>query len=210
MTCQEVLERLDDYVDGALTESEFQEIELHLTGCPDCREEERLSRSILAQASALSREVEPSRDLWAGIASRISERKTPGLRTYFPSLLAAALVLVGILTRLHPVPQATPAPALGELQPAALLEPSLANAEMEYGRATDALKAALDARRASVSPETLKTVDQDLRLIDAALDSLRSALAKEPGNEELSRLLISTHQRKLDLLESVTRLSNTL
>jgi hypothetical protein len=83
-------------------------------------------------------------------------------------------------------------------------------AETEYGRATDALKAALDTRRGSLSPETLRTVDQDLRVIDAALDSLRSALAKEPGNEELSRLLISTHQRKLDLLQHVTRLTNTL
>ena len=32
MTCERVEELLDDYVDGLLSEADFQEVELHLAG----------------------------------------------------------------------------------------------------------------------------------------------------------------------------------
>jgi len=41
MTCDEAVDRIDDYVDGALDEAAFQEMELHLAGCAECRAEER-------------------------------------------------------------------------------------------------------------------------------------------------------------------------
>jgi len=214
MSCPETQERLDDYVDGSLPEADFQEVELHLHACLACREEERLLRSLLAQAASLSRELVPSRDLWPGIAERLEARSVMGgrVRMFFlsPATLAAAAVLLALLATLRRPPTDGPKPSLGQAHYVSTLEPSLARAEGEYVRATDSLKAALEARRGSLSPETLRTVDQDLRVIDTALDSLRGALEKEPGNEELSRLLISTHRRKLDVLRNVTRLSNTL
>ena len=45
MTCNEAEDRLDDYVDGALAESEFQEMELHIASCAACREQERRLRA---------------------------------------------------------------------------------------------------------------------------------------------------------------------
>src|SRR5262249_59112171 len=64
MTCERVRDTLDDYVDGLLSEADFQEVELHLASCAECRHEERLLRALLAQAAALPRELAPGRDLW--------------------------------------------------------------------------------------------------------------------------------------------------
>ena len=43
-TCEEVLARLDDYVDGELIESEAQTLAAHLEQCPECRAEEAALR----------------------------------------------------------------------------------------------------------------------------------------------------------------------
>jgi len=39
MTCKDILERLQDYLDGDLKEKYFREIENHLASCSSCREE---------------------------------------------------------------------------------------------------------------------------------------------------------------------------
>src|SRR5882672_5025780 len=73
MTCEEARDRMDDYVDGALDEAAFQDMELHVAICAECRSEERSLRALLAHAAALPSEQRPSRDLWAGIAERLDE-----------------------------------------------------------------------------------------------------------------------------------------
>src|SRR5258708_23093299 len=80
MTCSEAEDRLDDYVDGLLPGAEFQEMELHLAGCPPCREQERRLRAVLAQAAALPKRLSPPPDPWPGIAERIGGRKRAPLR----------------------------------------------------------------------------------------------------------------------------------
>jgi anti-sigma factor RsiW len=212
MKCDLILERLDDYVDGALSEAEFQEIELHLQGCVPCREEERLLRSLLSHAAGLPREMAPPRDLWQGISERLTTRKSLDRRfgAFFlsPLVLAAACVAIALVaTRYTPHPR-TAAPSAAVVN--ASFDPSLTEAEQQYGRATTALKTALDTKRASLSPETQQAVDNNLRIIDNALQSLRTALQKDPGNPELTQLLIATHRKKLDILQQVTRLADAL
>src|SRR5206468_2694131 len=113
MTCDEVDGRLDDYADGSLSEGEFQEVELHLSTCAACREQERRLRLILAEARALPRELSPSRDLWAGVAQRI-EAGRRGRATWWLGLAAAAVLVgavsVSLLRRSDPVPVSVSAP----------------------------------------------------------------------------------------------------
>ena len=71
MTCEQVATRLDEYVDGDLDEAAFQEIELHLAGCAECRQQERLLRALIAEAAALPEEIRPARDLWPEMAARL-------------------------------------------------------------------------------------------------------------------------------------------
>ena len=207
MKCETILERLDDYVDGTLSEAEFQEFELHIQGCASCREEERLLRSLIAQAAALPREMNPPRDLWPGIVGRLSlgRGRVAHLGSYFlsPLALAAASVVIALLATQYPILLHQPVPPPGPTQTQVGFDPSLAEAEQQYGRASAALKASLDAKRTSLSPETQKAIDN-------ALQSLRTALQKDPGNAELGQLLIATHRKKLDVLQKVTRLADAL
>jgi len=220
MTCKDVLGKLDDYVDGALREAQLQEIELHLAGCAACREEEARLRRLLDLASALPQEIRPRRDLWPAITARLEsadeisrERETPRFWAR-PAWLAAAAALLfavaSLVTQMREVKRVDP----GE-GPTSVAQPvsgtgQAQQAEIEYLRATGQLMEALNARRDSLSPETLKAVDENLKTIDDALRQVREALDKDPGNRQLTLMLASTHQKKLDLLLRLLRLSSQI
>lgn len=217
MTCTEIQDRLNDYVDGALPEAAFQEMELHLAGCAECRAEERLLRTLLAQAAALSEERLPRRDLWPEIAVRLDGGALgPGLwsrGSTWTSLAAAATVVVilGVVLRgpdRHRSEPGAGGQGRGVVQPvSASPEAGLGEAEGEYARATAELMAVIEARRDSLPPETQAALTRNLETIDQALQEIRAALAKEPGNPQLNHLLASTHRKKVDVLQRVVKLT---
>ena len=220
MTCEEARDRLDDYVDGTLGVGEVHEVELHLASCPDCASEERALRALLARVAALPAEVGPERDLWPGIASRIAAaRARPVVVRAFPrawwtpaaGLAAAAAVVLALgatLTRVWSPPAREGSAGPGTAYEAAwTADPTLIAAERQYARAAAQLMAALDARKASLPPGTVAAVERDLTTIDVALAQVRSALRAEPGNAQLSHMLAATHQKKLDVLQRVVKLS---
>jgi predicted anti-sigma-YlaC factor YlaD len=219
MTCEQVRNILDDYADGDLAEAEFQEVELHLASCAECRREERLLRALLAEAAALPRELPPGRDLWPDLAARLrgAEGARVVVRPAVPrwvrpaALAAAAAVVIALLGGLwtRGPRHATPVTPMGTLQPAAAgtAPAPLMEAEREYARATAALMAALDQQKDVLSPEARATLDANLKSIDDALAEVRAALQEDPANAQLTHLLTSTHQKKLDALERVVRLN---
>jgi predicted anti-sigma-YlaC factor YlaD len=214
MTCDEVDGRLDDYADGSLSEGEFQEVELHLSSCAACREQERRLRLILAEARALPRELSPSRDLWAGVAQRI-EAGRRGRATWWLGLAAAAVLVgavsVSLLRRGDPVPASVSAPGPVTVPVSLTREgTTLGAAEQEYERAANELLAALQDRHQALSPQTLANVERNLAVIDQALNEVRAALGRDPGNKDLTRMLVSAHRKKVDTLRRVVRLSTSL
>lgn len=209
MTCKEVGDRLDDYVDGSLSEGEFQEVELHIASCAACRDEERHLRLILAQANALPREVAPPRDLWAGIAERIEAERRARPAWWGPVGLAVAATLVlGVATALLNRSEPIAPPVM--TTPVSLDPTSIGAAEQEYEQAASALMAALQARRDTLAPETLASVERNLLVMDQALNEVRAALGRDPGNPGLTRMLVSTHRKKVETLRRVVRLSTAL
>jgi anti-sigma factor ChrR (cupin superfamily) len=105
MTCDGVADQLATYLEGELLEPARLALEAHAASCADCG-------SLLADLHAIRREaaalpaLEPSRDLWSGIAARIDApvvalegarraRDAAARRTWLrPSIAAAALILV--------------------------------------------------------------------------------------------------------------------
>jgi hypothetical protein len=85
----------------------------------------------------------------------------------------------------------------------------LLDTEREYARATADLMAAIESQKGTLSPETRALLDANLKTIDDALAQVRTALRKDPGNAQLTHLLTSTHQKKLDALQRVVRLNRT-
>ena len=215
MTCERLGEILDDYADGSLSEAEHQEAELHLASCATCRAEERKLKAFLAEAAGLRHEAQPGRDLWPGIASRIESRakvlrfvRRGGLLAG----LAAALVLT-LVTARPPKPAsgvASVGPSGAAVQTAAAGTGDIERAEAEYLRATSQLIQTLDARRGSMPPEAQKQLaelEANVAAIDAALREVKDALEKDPQNTKLNKMLASTHQKKIDLLLKLIRLS---
>lgn len=213
MSCEEAIDRLDEYVDGTLSERDLHEVELHLHGCAGCREEERLLRSLLAQAAALPRAIEPPRDLWPAIADRIAAgaARSRAASWWAPLALAVAAALVMTLAATllrRQGPSRSPAALVPALETVSMRP--IGDAEADYERATAALLAALDERRDSLSPETLAAVERNLAVIDQAMAEVRAALRKDPGRPQLARMLAATHRKKVDVLQRVVKLSTSL
>jgi hypothetical protein len=220
MTCQELDERLDDWVDGTLA-AEAAELEAHLASCARCQEQERRTRQLLAHAASLPRSVTPPRDLWPGIARRLErDRRWSGAGGLQPwALAAAATVAVGLVAALWAgrspsavrtveIPAATPEARLASLPEVS--DPVVAAAERDYEAAANALLEALQKRQSEISPQTLLDVRANLEVIDRALAELREALVKDPQNPELNKMLVATHRKKVDVLRRVVRLSTAL
>jgi hypothetical protein len=221
MTCQELDERLDDWVDGTLAAEAAAEVEAHLASCPRCQEQERRMRQLLAHAASLPRSVTPPRDLWPGIARRLERERRWSWAGEVPpwALAAAATVAVGLAAvlwtgrspsavRMVEIPAATPAARLAALPEAS--DPVIAAAARDYEDAANALLEALQKRQSEISPETLVAVRANLEVIDRALAELREALVKDPSNPDLNRMLVATHRKKVDVLRRVVRLSTAL
>jgi anti-sigma factor RsiW len=222
MTCQELDERLDDWLDGALAVEAASEVEAHLRSCPLCKERERRLRQVLAHAAALPRSVTPPHDLWPEIARRVSRERSWSWSGWSPvALAAAATVVVGLVAvlwngsapsavRTVQIPAASPETRLLAGVAPPVSDPVLAEAEREYDAATKALLEALLQRRAQLEPEAFAAVQANLEVIDRALAEVRQALAKDPKNPELSRMLVATHQKKVDVLSRVVKLATPL
>ncbi len=222
-----VLARLDDYVDGLLTEKDLREVEAHLDDCGECRREEAALRALLAEAAELPAGIAPPRDLWEGIEARIrpsAEAETKVRRLVPRSMmhpprwalqLAAALALV-VSTSLITIAVvgrgggAVPlAPSVATAPDAAATQTAFAAfqpAEAEYERAISDLEQILATRRAQLAPETAATLETNLRIIDEAIRQSREALAKDPNSAELARMLSSVYESKVEVLQQAVQI----
>ena len=79
--------------------------------------------------------------------------------------------------------------------------------DTEYDAAVADLQRALQSGRGQLDPATVKIVEQNLAIIDQAVDDARRALAQDPANADLSGYLQETKRRKLDLLRHAAALA---
>ena len=61
--------------------------------------------------------------------------------------------------------------------------------------------------RAWLDSSTIAIVEQNLQIIDRAIDQAREALAADPANTYLSGHLVEARRRKLDLLRRAAALT---
>jgi hypothetical protein len=210
---------LDDYVDGALPTVMAQRVESHLRTCPDCGTEVEDLRRLLAATAELPRGLEPGHDLWPGIVGQLQPRTiVPGPRLggrqgwWIQAVAALFLMVIGaFLGRLVPIANSTPVGNLLSTEVSlASWESSEASsgfglAEVEFLRAKENLWLLALRHQNELSPVTRKVVERNLRILDKAIDELRTALENDPGNPELESLLLNHHRRGVDLLERLAR-----
>jgi hypothetical protein len=218
MDCAVVSARLDDFVDGELPAVEREALAAHVATCERCRAELDGLRKLLAAAGALPREGAPERDLWPSVVERLVARRgsAPAKLLRPLTLLPLAATLILAVTVAFSIQQRrrrdlSQHPDV-RIEPAALVWPSdtVDRAAAEYEEAARQLSLAVERERQSLPPGAAETVARNIKVIDGALDELREALRKEPGNPLLARLLVATHRQKVDVLSRAHRLSTPL
>jgi anti-sigma factor RsiW len=212
-------ERLSAYLDGDLGGEALAAAEAHLAACAECRAELEGLRQLARRARTLD-DRPPERDLWGGIAARLSGEAAPRIiplrRRRFafslPQLAAAGIAIVALssgaavlLTRgarlpAFPEPSASAVPAT----PAGLAS---SKGIASYDAAIRDLEATLAARRSTLDTATIRAVEQSLAIIDRAIRQAEAALAQDPNNMYLNNHLAHALDRKLDVLRRVTSMA---
>ena len=194
--------KLNEYVDGTLAAHDRASVEAHLADCAPCRAAVAELRSLSAAAASLPRSIEPGRDLWAGVETRIAQRATWNVQRFrWRAALAAAAVLVIALGlyRLLPPFAAHDRPA-GE-------GAGWATVQADFDRATSELGLIFAAERERLRPETVALLERNLAIIDAAIAESRAALARDPASVELRGLFAAAARQKVELLRWAARVA---
>jgi hypothetical protein len=183
---------------------------------------------LMLAARRLPAGIAPGRDLWPGIARAIEEegrvsdgaalsRGRPGWNRIFAQA-AAVLLLVGgssgvtwYAMKEGAQPMAT-APAAGTLrfQPVAGSFGSQYHLGPEFLDARNELAARLDEELARLSPATRTEVETNLETIRAAILEINLALAEEPDNALLQRLLINAYRDELAVMSQVDGIASSV
>jgi anti-sigma factor RsiW len=103
-----------------------------------------------------------------------------------------------------------PSRVAGDLSPAAgsVSEARVANfADVQYESAVADLERVLHEGRGRLDPATLRTLEESLAVIDAALDQARRGVEADPGSIYLNEHLAATMRRKLGLLRRANALA---
>ena len=75
-------------------------------------------------------------------------------------------------------------------------------------RELDQLERVLTERRSELDPETVRTIESNLQIIDLATSQARQALAADPANPYLKEHLSKTMKRKIEMLREATVLAS--
>ncbi len=208
-------DQLSAYLDGELAPDAHAAVEAHLAGCAACREVLQDLRALVQAAPAYAGS-DPAPVVWDRIAAGIDAGRsvafpTRATRRYSLGQMVAAAALVGLVAAggvwsvMRP---GAAAPTLAGGNPGG--EPVLVSVgspldDPAYTSAIEELEATLAAGRAVLDSATIQIVEENLRVIDAAIDEARTAIAADPSNAYLGARVKLHMQRKLVLLRQAVR-----
>lgn len=157
----------------------------------------------------------------AGGAPRSFPGTRGGFVLSFPQLAAAALALVtlsGGITWFAARNAAPAGVASGGDRAATTDERGAATPAANDGGAAvtggelagelQSLEEILAAKRSELDPETVKTIETNLKIIDLATSQAQQALADDPANPYLKEHLEKTMKRKIEMLKQATVLAS--
>jgi hypothetical protein len=223
MNCERIQELLQARLDGELAATERGELERHLAGCAECRGEAAAFEAVMERAKALPRGIDPGRDLWPAVESRLEPRRgrllsfgAPRPRYVWLAAAATVALVLGLSLNLlserwRQGDEPVVATATGR-QPATDL-PSEIEARAGLARKEDGtqhsridLEVTVELRRDVLSEEVLADLDENLRILDAAVAELRSALDEDPWNRRLSHQLAARYQQEAEIAQQMQRI----
>jgi hypothetical protein len=172
----------------------------------------------------LPRDIAPPNDLWPAIAAQIDPqsdaaraaraavtRGGSAARLSQMRWLAAAAMVAAVAVGIWVGRELLPLPGKGDTQPLGAQATTLAPGALNVGYVADpryqhqraALLATLQARLATLPPDSRTKVLASLAAIDKAKKDLEGALGKDPSNALLQELLVNTYQDEMRVLADV-------
>ena len=227
------MDRLSDYLDDEMSPAERALLEQHLAQDAECASALESLRRVVKRAEALDDE-QPAQvqQMWTGIAQRIGATPPAGERdavvagsivpwrrrrfsVTVPQLVAAGIGLVllsgggALWMRGADGPDGT-IPAIQIAGTEAVELSVIPVAVTRFDQAVADLVVILEEEREFLNPETVRIVEENLAIIDRAIERSRQALMQDPESEYLRSHLEDTMHRKLTLLRSITSISSAL
>ena len=80
------------------------------------------------------------------------------------------------------------------------------NSDLVYGREIDMLQKIVAQRKAGLDSSTVAIIERNLRIIDAAIQQSRDALANDPASRLLGQQLTHALDKKVELLRTAAML----
>lgn len=76
-----------------------------------------------------------------------------------------------------------------------------------YAEAKQELRTAYDEKKETLPQDVVDPLDKDLGIIEGAVADLLAALASDPDNDSLKRMLVMTYRNEMSLLKKALHLS---
>lgn len=177
-------------------------------------DETRIEDKLMATAAALPTDVRPERDLWPDIEQAISRplaEKRSAWNTVWAQA-AAVILLVGgssgltYLTMKSGEDMTVPAvaaPTPLSFEPVAASFGSQYTLGPDYVDARRVLTGNLDEELDRLAPEAREEVVKNMQTIRDAIDDINQALADDPDNVLLQRMLLNTYRDELSLMMQI-------
>jgi anti-sigma factor RsiW len=213
-------DRLSEYLDGELDDTERVALEAHLATCAACTSVLADLRRVVTRAQALD-DRPPARDLWPGIAERIgvstddlaARRARRRVSFTIPQLAAASIALIAVSAGTARLVMQQPTSIGATITPAPSTVQQVSwtrKADSSADHAVSDLRLALaDGQRTGrLSPMTAHRIERSLAVIDSAIAEGKRALAVDPKSSYLNQHLADTMRRKMEFLREANRIAS--
>lgn len=204
---------------GHLSEEERQavadgtlESPAHLASCGSCAADVARLAAVVSRARSWPERADAEKDSWPSIRERIEEAKvvqmdgaTGGVgvqqrRHPWLALASIALAAALLLAALVEMQGARARHASGAEGHTDIAFASVVDSSQAYEAEANVLLNELEMQRAMLRPNTSAALDSDLAVIDHSIGELKAAIARDPKNLALQRLLAASYREKVQLL----------
>jgi hypothetical protein len=202
--------------DGTAPPDILARVRDHVRTCDTCAADVGRLTSFMTRIHESKTAAPMTDDLWPGIRDRIEHAKLvplplssdhattshAGWRVGWlvAAAAAVAVILAGVVRGRGETSGAIATPPRGESTMSLVAIVDSAHASEQEAQE---LLNKVELQRALIRPEARAALDRDLRVVDVAIAELKEAIARDPNNPALRRLLASSYRQKIDLLKRV-------